>query len=247
LRRLANFPIYNFESNEFAVLKTAFDNSGQGLTRPSWSALAGEFWEFAAYRPWIPNPESLPEGRGAAVLVIPAFLTNDGFTAPLRAFLNSCGFEAHGWGLGVNWGPTPGILDRLGHRLSEIHRKTGGPVNLIGISLGGLLARDLAHETPERVRHVLTIAAPVRLPTATRLEPLFHALTPFYSRTMDLERVSSPLPVPWTAIYSKRDGILAWESCVCSDDNGQCIAIDAPHLAMARNPETLKTVVTRLA
>ena len=57
---------------------------------------------------------------------------------------------------------------------------------------------------------------------------------------MDLERVSAPLPVPWTAIYSKRDGILAWESCVCSDLNGQCIAIDAPHLAMApqsRNPE----------
>ena len=82
---------------------------------------------------------------------------------------------------------------------------------------------------------------------ATRLEPLFHALTPFYSRNMDLERVSAPLPVPWTAIYSRRDGILAWESCVSSDENGECIAVDAPHLAMARNPETLKAIVTRLA
>ncbi|MFO0991914.1 MAG: hypothetical protein U1E67_08295 [Hyphomicrobiales bacterium] len=228
------------------MLKTAFDNSGQTLTRPSWAALAGEFWEFAIYRPKCPSRETLPGGQGAPVLVIPAFLTNDSFTAPLRAFLNTCGFRAHGWGLGVNWGPTPGILNQLSRRLSEIHDETGVPVNVIGISLGGLLARDLAHQTPERIRHLLTIAAPVRLPTATRLEPLFHALTPFYSRSMDLERVSAPLPVPWTAIYSKRDGILAWESCVCSDANGQCIAIDAPHLAMARNPETLKTVVTRL-
>ena len=228
------------------MLKTAFDNSGQGLTRPSWAALAGEFWEFAIYRPGAPSLESLPDGKGAAVLVIPAFLTTDSFTQPLRSFLGTCGFHAHGWQLGVNWGPTPGILRKLGKRLAQIHRDTGAPVNVIGISLGGLLARDLAHQAPDLIRHVVTIAAPVRLPTATPLEPLFHALTPFYSRAMDLERVSTPLPVPWTAIYSKRDGVIAWESCISADANGQCIAVDAPHLAMARNPETLKTVVNRL-
>jgi pimeloyl-ACP methyl ester carboxylesterase len=229
------------------VLKTAFDNSGQGLTRPSWGALAGEFWEFANYRPQAPSLESLPEGNGAPVLVIPAFLTGDSFTGPLRTFLDTCGFRTFGWELGMNWGPTPGILSALGKRLAHVHRTTGTAVNLIGISLGGLLARDLAHQAPDLVRHVVTIAAPVRLPTATPLEPLFHALTPFYSEAMDLNRISAPLPVPWTAIYSKRDGIIAWESCVSSDANGECIAVDAPHLAMARNPETLKAVVTRLA
>ena len=63
----------------------------------------------------------------------------------------------------------PAILDRLSRRLRKSTATPAQPVNVIGISLGGLLARDLAHETPERIRHVLTIAAPVRLPTATRL------------------------------------------------------------------------------
>jgi len=230
------------------MLKTAFDNSGRELTRPSWSAFAGEFWEFATRRPEVPSGASLPPGRDAPVLVIPAFLTGDSFTQPIRTFLDDCGFRSHGWQLGVNWGPTRGILRDLAARLAQIHRAHGGvPVNLIGISLGGLLARDLAHQSPGLIRHLVTIAAPVRLPTATPLEPLFHALTPFYSPAMDLERVSTPLPVPWTAIYSKRDGIIAWESCVCADANGECIAVDAPHLAMARHPETLKTVVNRLA
>ena len=89
----------------------------------------------------------------------------------------------------------------------------------------------------------VTVAAPVRLPTATLLEPLFHALAPFYSRGMDLDRVSAPLPVPWTAIYSKRDGILAWESCVTADGNGQCHAVEAPHIMMARNPDALRIIV----
>ena len=179
----------------------------------------------------------MPQGKGEPVLVIPAFLTGDSFTEPLRSFLDHCGFRTYGWELGVNWGPTPGILSKLQKRLMHINRDTGAPVNLIGISLGGLLARDLAHQAPELLRHVVTIAAPVRLPTATPIEPLFHALTPFYSRAMDLERISVPLPVPWTAIYSKRDGIIAWESCVSADSNGHCIAVDAPHLAMARIPK----------
>jgi pimeloyl-ACP methyl ester carboxylesterase len=247
LRQDANFPIYNRESKEFAVLKSAFDNSGQGLTRPSWSAVAGEFWSLAAYRPRPPDVAVLARGRGEPVLVIPAFLTGDTITLPLRRFLDRCGFRSFGWELGINWGPTPGILRDLASRLEEIRDNTGSPVNVIGISLGGLLARDLAHRSPELLRHVVTVAAPVRLPTATPLEPLFHALAPFYSRAMDLDRVSTPLPVPWTAIYSKRDGILAWESCVTADGNGQCHAVEAPHIMMARNPDALRIIVGRLA
>jgi len=229
------------------MLKPCFDNTGRGLTRPSWSAFAGEFWSYAAYRPRAPAHVGLPQGNGEPVFVIPAFLTGDRFTYPLRRFLDRCGFRTFGWQRGVNWGPTPSALRHLDDRFEELHRELKTPINVVGISLGGLFARDLAQRRPESIRHVVTIASPVRLPTATPLEPLFHALSPVYSRDLDFDRISAPLPVPWTALYSRRDGIIAWESCVSADANGRSFAVDAPHLVMSRNPDTLRLVVERLA
>jgi len=105
------------------------------------------------------------------VLVVPAFLTGDRRMLDLRQFLDRCGFRTFGWELGVNWGPTPRLLDGLARRFDRLQREEG-PLALIGVSLGGLLARNLAYERPDCVRHVVTIVSPFRLPTATTLGPL---------------------------------------------------------------------------
>ena len=227
-------------------INAVFDRSGT-LTAPPLSALLRELWALQFYAPPRPDPKTLPNGGGRTVLIIPAFLTGDAYTAGLRAYLASCGFNSIAAGIGTNWGPTAEILTSLRRRLSEVRRDSAEPVALIGISLGGLLAHDLAFDFPSDIAHVATVGTPINLPTATNLETLVRLCACFYSKDLDLKRLERPLSAPWTSIYSKRDGLVAWQSCVSDAPGGVCIEVNAPHIAMARNPEALKALVTRLA
>src|SRR3974390_3043588 len=125
-------------------LRAIFDRTG-AIRRPPYTALLRELWSLAAYHPAPPESTDLAPGDGHIVLVLPAFLMNDAATAPLRQFLARCGYRAFGWGLGVNWGPTERLLSDLRARLAELNEMEGGPVSVVGISLGGVLARNLAH------------------------------------------------------------------------------------------------------
>jgi len=227
-------------------LDHAFSHGGK-LRAPPMSGIARELWDLQFYAPPRPDPASLPSGEGRAVLVIPALLTDDWYTKGLRTYLSRCGFLAFASKLGPNWGPTPKIRDKLRKRVADIRSRVGMTINLIGISMGGLLARDLAFDYPNDIAHVVTIGSPITLPAASNLEGLIRLCAPFYSDDIDLARLGRPLPVPWTSIYSKRDGIIDWRSCLAEETGGVCIEVDAPHLAMARNPDALRSLITRLA
>ena len=201
----------------------------------------------ATYRCRPPPPSSLPDGAGRPVLVIPGFLTGDTITRDLRRFLGRCGFHAYGWRLGVNWGPTPTLLAGLERRLDWLVERHGGPVALVGISLGGLLARDLAHRRPDDVAHVVTVASPYRLPTASPLEPLVRLCARRYSADVVPARLAAPVPVPSTALYTVDDGIAAPDSCWADEAGGQTIALRGPHLLLASTPEAMGAIVRRLA
>jgi pimeloyl-ACP methyl ester carboxylesterase len=151
-----------------------------------------------------------------------------------------------GWGLGINFGPTPRVLAGLRARLGQLARLEGGRVSVVGVSLGGLLARDLAHDRPHQIRQVITLGAACRLPTATTLAPLFHLTAPFYAPRIDVARLSRALPVPTTSIYSSEDGIIAWESC--RDERVGVVAVDVggTHFALSRNPRALRAMALRL-
>ncbi len=125
--------------------------------------------------------------------MIPAFLTADAISGPLRDFLARCGYRVFGWELGTNWGPTPYILEALRRRLDACCDLAGGQVSVIGFSLGGLLARDLAHDRPRDIDHVVTVVSPFRLPTATPMEPVLRVCAPFYSDDFETERLADPL------------------------------------------------------
>ena len=227
-----------------------FDRSGR-IARPPYRLLWRELGSFLFDHPAAPDAAVMPRGDGHPVLVIPAFLSGDFATAPLRRFLRDCGFRAEGWGLGVNWGPTPAILDGLQRRLSDLRRKgqgsDGGTVSLIGVSLGGLLARDLARKRAADVRQVITLVSPWHLPTASTIEPAVHVASRFYSHDIDPAGISAPLPVPATSIYTRDDGIVAWQSCFAERPGESVIEVAGPHTTICRNRAALLAVANCLA
>jgi hypothetical protein len=70
----------------------------------------GEAWSFVSVHPSPPDPAEFTNGRGHVVLLVPALFTTDAVTRRLRRFLNACGYRSFGWGLGLNWGPTPRLV-----------------------------------------------------------------------------------------------------------------------------------------
>ena len=122
-----------------------------------------------------------PRGDGHPVLLVPSFLRGDGHMRPLRRFLRARGYAVYGWRLGANVGPTERALDGLERRLAEIVAREGRPASLIGHSLGGAFARELAKQRPEQVRQLIVLASPIRLPTASQLEPLYRMLARWHS------------------------------------------------------------------
>lgn len=224
-----------------------FDRSGR-VPPPPRHRLLSELRALALWRPPAPALATLPRGGGGAVLVIPAFLTGDRFTLPLRRFLAGLGHPCHGWGLGLDWGPTPRLLAGLRRRLRSLVAGQGGaPVAVVGLSLGGMLARDLAHAEPGLVRHVATLGSPLRLPTASPLAPLFHPLLRRYADDLDLGRLARRPPVPATVIWARQDGLVAWKSCLGEDDPAGCFAVDGTHMTLARNPAAQAILARRLA
>jgi pimeloyl-ACP methyl ester carboxylesterase len=222
-----------------------FDRSGR-VRRPPLSGLVREVaCDFTYFPPW-PASTDVPDGNGHVVLVVPAFLTTDLVTWRLRRFLRQCGYRSFGWGLGVNWGPTPRLVAALRRRLAELRGLAGGSVSVVGLSLGGLLARDLAYDVPTDVRQVITIASPFNLPTAAPIEPLVRLTACFYRPALDVARLATPLPVPSAAIFTRDDGVVAWESCRGTDPTCTNLEVRSPHLTICRNPDVLRAVATRL-
>jgi hypothetical protein len=225
----------------------------EALGGPSLRDLVSE--GLAVLREMRRSPRSIhlgpvPLGDGHPVIVLPAFLCSDTMGRGFREWLSALGYAVKGWGAGVNLGPTAGTVRAVDAILRRCTEASGHKASLVGVSLGGVLARALAATHPERVRRVITVCSPFRLPTASPLEPFYRALGPLHSgQNLMLEQLTAPPPVPTTAIYSKKDGVVAWRSCV--DDPGpnrENIAIEgAHHSTMLANAKTLRVIAERLA
>lgn len=114
---------------------------------------------------WVTWPRLAPRefGDGHGVLVLPGFLAGDSSTIVLRTVLGVHGFRARGWRMGPNIGPTAQLWSGSRRRLTDLFADAGRPVTLIGHSLGGIFARELARAHPEMVRQVITLGSPYRL------------------------------------------------------------------------------------
>jgi len=120
---------------------------------------------------------SLPPGDGHAVLVVPGFGAGDLATQPLRSLLRDLGYAAYGWNQGINLGMRADIKKALNERLVKLHARHGGPVSLIGWSLGGVFVREMARYKPELVRRVFTLGSPINeRPDANNMMVMFRLM-----------------------------------------------------------------------
>jgi pimeloyl-ACP methyl ester carboxylesterase len=217
------------------------------LTEPARSALDLAGAGLAA--PWLARA---PRGDGHPVLVLPGLLAGDVSTTVLRGFLLGLGYQTQGWGLGRNVGPTAEVVAGLPQALEKLARQVGGPVSVIGWSLGGIYARVLAGRRPELVRQVITLGSPfaIRDRRQSRASAAFERHSAGHAAHFDIPAtgISDPVPVPSTAIYSRRDGIVDWRCCI--DPPGpqrQNIEVRCSHLGFGHDAATLWAVADRLA
>jgi pimeloyl-ACP methyl ester carboxylesterase len=214
-------------------------------------ALEGRAWlELAAMVPALPALANAPTGDGHPVLVLPGFLADDSSTRALRWFLRGRGYHAHAWRLGRNLGPNATTVQGLVARLDALHVRHDRKVSVVGWSLGGIYARELARRFPEKVRQVITLASPFRDIEATNVARLARlGLGPRPARDRPVPRdLHAPLPVPSTSFYSETDGIVAWRSCL-EDDGPQAesLHVRASHCGMGHHPTVLLAIADRLA
>ncbi len=195
---------------------------------------------------------SAPRGDGHPVLVLPGLVTSDRSTFALRTFLKSLGYPTYGWDLGRNYGPLPGIEEAMLNRVDELTDKHGKKVSLIGWSLGGIYARQLAKMRPETVRSVVSLGSPFNGdPRATNAWKLYEFTSGHKvddrQRHMGGDIADAP-PVPTTAIFSKTDGICAWQLCVEKDgDQTENIEIHGSHCGLGHHPAAIYAIADRLS
>jgi len=193
-------------------------------------------------------------GDGHPVIVYPGLGAGGAQTALLRRYLGDCGFAVHDWEGGINTGPLGRLHDWLGtleNHLGRVHEEHGRTVSLVGWSLGGLYARELAKRRPAAVRQVITLATPfASLGRGNHAGVWFQLLHPDSAHLApDMQqRLREPPPVPTTSIYSRSDGIVSWRGCV-QQRTGRCenVEVSASHLGIVSHPRALGIVAERLA
>ncbi len=227
--------------------------AARGLTAPSKLLLLLEgraVGELAALYALWPLLRLAPRGDGHPVMVLPGMGADDFSTRPLRRFLMGRGYRVHGWRAGRNTG-SEHIAGPLMRRLRHLRDRYAQPVSLIGWSLGGFYARELAKRMPDDVRQVITLgtpfAAPAKASNVWRLYEWFSGRKAEDDATR-LDFLRAPPPVPCTSIYSRDDGIVAWRGCLLAPGpQAENIGVRGSHFGLGHNPLALYAIADRLA
>lgn len=210
-------------------------------------------WEFWSILPSWPALARAPAGDGHPVIVFPGLSASDGSTLPLRWYLQNLGYQVAGWNQGYNFGPRAGILETARQQVLAACEETGEAVSLIGWSLGGVYARELAKRMPAQVRSVITLGTPFSGSHKSTNAWRLYQLTSGHDLSRDVENfdLPTPPPVPTTSIYSRSDGVVAWPASVQAPAPGQPdtenVEVYASHIGLGLNPSAWWVVADRLA
>jgi len=229
--------------------------SAQTLRPPSRTLMLLEgraIHEFGAFLGALPLLSLAPRGDGHPVLVLPGLVASDVSTRPLRSFLKGRGYAVSGWRQGRNLGLRHGVQQGMVDLVRELSDAHGRRISIVGWSLGGLYARQLAKMMPDRVRSVITLGSPFAShPKATNAWRVYEMAS---GRRADEEdaRFGGPLsatpPVPTTAIFSRTDGICAWQGCMERKSAlSESIEVESSHCGMGHHPAVVYAVADRLA
>jgi pimeloyl-ACP methyl ester carboxylesterase len=206
--------------------------------------------ELGAFLGALPLLSLAPRGDGHPVLVLPGLVASDISTRPLRSFLRSRGYAISGWRQGRNLGPREGVqraMVDLVHELGDTH---GRKVSLIGWSLGGVYARDIAAELPDAVRSCIMLGSPIHgHPRSTNAWRIYELASGQSVDDPELQLPDPALPpVPTTAIFSRSDGVVAWQCSVePKTAMSESIEVDGSHCGLGAHPAVLYAIAERLA
>jgi pimeloyl-ACP methyl ester carboxylesterase len=226
------------------------------LSPPSKLLLALELRSLGGYAQfwamWPLLSRLVPRGDGHPVMVLPGLTTSDRAMHTLRSLLAARGYAVYGWAQGRNDGPRPGVEDALLDRLAMLSDRHGRKVSLVGWSLGGIYARQMAKLMPERVRSVVTLASPFNGDLrATNAWRIYERLSGCKIEPEGGHRggaLDEAPPVPSTAIFSRGDGICAWRLCRQEpSQTAESIEVRTSHCGLRFHAPTLFAIGDRLA
>jgi pimeloyl-ACP methyl ester carboxylesterase len=224
------------------------------LAPPAWHRLREIAWHIPRILAGLgPVGPRGPED-GPPVLVLPGFLAGDRTTMDIRRALGRAGWRTYPWGLGLNRGAKADTLDLLSERLNEVY--DGRPVLLVGWSLGGMFARELAHRHPDKVRAVATLCSPFSgdYKTNTNVRELYERVAGHDVYEPPFPRAAGKPPVPTLAFWSRRDGIVAPSAARGrGDEIDRAVEIDTYHVgavlwrpALSRIVGEIETFLTEI-
>ena len=238
-----------------------------GSSRPSLTLLSAEPWratmEFVSFqfnhflRTIAGNScdgKAGKPGDGHPVIIFPGLGGDGSAVVPLRNHCNSLGYETIDWGSGYNTGSRDNLdawIGELALHIDALTSRYDQPATFIGWSLGGIYAREIAKLLAPRVRQVITIGTPFNADTDLTNIGWMHRLASGASADIApavSKRLRTPPPVPTTSIYSRSDGLVAWQTCVhaAPSHEVQDIEIDGSHVGLGWNPAVLDIVANRL-
>lgn len=219
---------------------------GDDRPPPAWKRYAEAAWLLARF--WRGFGHSRPRGpvEGPPAYVIPGFLASDRTCLELRRALAERGWRAFPWDLGINRGAHPDMLRHLRQRLEVMH--DGRPVLLVGWSLGGLYARELARDVPHLVRAVVTLGSPFSGdPHQNNVWRLYEWVAGHKVDDPPLHYLQRKPPVPTLAIWSKKDGIVAKRSARGRDGERDAeVEIGCSHMAFGISKTATRRVVREI-
>jgi pimeloyl-ACP methyl ester carboxylesterase len=240
------------------VMQTQSVSIDCNIVPPSSFLTLSECWrallEASSLSPSLPFLRCLPRGDAHPVYLLPGFLSDDRSMYPLRDWLTEMGYNVISWKFGRNLGPRGIDLKSLIESVADGAHEHGRPISLIGQSLGGIFAREIARAIPNQVRQVITLGAPFRRTSASGIAPvvvrLFESINGASADKLkgELQDVSRPPPVPCTALFSRTDGVAHWRICIEEEtphtDN---VEVVGSHCGMGFNPAIYYVIGDRLA
>jgi pimeloyl-ACP methyl ester carboxylesterase len=205
--------------------------------------------EYASTIATLPLLHSAPRGDGHSVVIFPGLTASEVSTRTLREYLARQGYAPHDWGLGINLGPREGVLDGCLDLVKKLRNESGRKVSLIGWSLGGIYAREVAKALAADVRCVITLGTPFKgSPRATNAWRVYEMASGERVDSVDHAHFASAPPVPTTSIFSRTDGVVAWQ---CSVERESAIAenieVEASHIGLGAHPAVIYAIADRLA
>ena len=194
----------------------------------------------------------LPKGDGHPVIIFPGFVASDFSTKPMRKLLKDLGYETYGWGLGRNLRFDDAREAKMNALLKDVFKKHGRKVSIVGWSLGGIFAREVAKSNPDMVRSVISLGSPISgkldHTNARRLYEMING-KPEGKMKDRLDTIAIAPPVPTTSIYTKTDGIVAWKGSIQRPGKtpSENICVPASHIGLGVNPLVMYALADRLA